>query len=411
MVEDFPLASVRERFPALGEKTICLDNPAGTQLPSSVIDAMQRCAREAYANLHGYFSTSKRSTEVVERAHEDAALLLGAKSGGEVALGSSMTELTYHMSRSLGRMFSPGDEILITTMDHEGNVSPWLQAAEDFGLVVRWLPFDMDSWRVEEDALRLVLSDRTKLLALNYASNLTGSLNDVTALARIARDAGALVYVDGVQYAPHRMVDVSTLGCDFFVCSAYKFFGPHMGVLWGREELLDRIPAYRLRCGPKGAAEKFERGTPQMELHAGLSASVSYLQWLGGELGANAEGRAALEKAFAGIRSHEESLVLRLLEGLEEIPGIKIYGLSTTDGIERRVPTVSFTHDKHPANKLASELAHHNVHAWSGHNYAYSMVEQLELESDGVLRLGAVHYNSMDEVESTLKILREICAH
>ena len=336
-------------------------------------------------------------------------MLLGAKSGEEIALGSSMTELTYHMSRSLGRMFSRGDEILITTMDHEGNVSPWLQAAEDFGLVVRWLPFDMDSWRVEEDALRLVLSDKTKLLALNYASNLTGSLNDVSALARIAKDAGALVYVDGVQYAPHRMVDVSALGCDFFVCSAYKFFGPHMGVLWGRGELLDGIPAYRLRCGPKGAAEKFERGTPQMELQAGLSASVSYLQWLGSELGANAEGRTALEKAFAGIRSHEESLVSGLLEGLGEIPGIRIYGLSSTDDIARRVPTVSFTHDKHPAGELAFELARRDVHAWSGHNYAYSMVEQLELENDGVLRLGLVHYNSSDEVERVLKILREIC--
>lgn len=409
MVADFPLDSVRERFPSISENTICFDNPAGTQLPSSVINAMQLCAREAYANLHGYFSTSKLSTNVVAQAHEDAALLLGAKSGEEIAIGSSMTELTYHMSRSLGRMFSQDDEILITTMDHEGNVSPWLQAAEDFGLIVRWLPFDMDSWRVEEDALRLVLSDRTKLLALGYASNLTGSLNDVSALARIAKDAGALVYVDGVQYAPHRMVDVSTLGCDFFVCSAYKFFGPHMGVLWGREELLDTIPAYRLRCGPKGAAEKFERGTPQMELQAGLSASISYLQWLGDELGANAEGRVALEKAFAGIRSHEELLVSRLLEGLDEISGIRIYGLSGIDDIEHRVPTVSFTHDKHPASELAIELARRDIHAWSGHNYAYSMVEQLGLKRDGVLRLGLVHYNGIDEVERTLGILRELC--
>ena len=375
------------------------------------MEAIARCGRESYANLHGYFPTSERSTQIVRRAHEDAALLLGASSGDEIALGSSMTEITYHVSRALGRMFSPGDEILVTTMDHEGNVSPWLQAAEDFGLVVRWLGFDADSWRIEPEALRLVLSDRTKLLALSFASNLTGSINDVQALTRIAQEAGALVYVDAVQYAPHRPIDVQTLGCDFLVCSAYKFFGPHLGVLWGRQDRLEKIPAYRLRCGPSGAAEKFERGTPQMELQAGLSASVSYLQWLGGELGANVEGRAALETAFTGIHQHEENLTRLLLQGLQEIPGIAICGIKNEKEISRRLPTVSLTHDKHAARKLAQELGRRGVHAWSGHNYAYGMVEQLGLDGeDGVLRLGLVHYNTAQEIERVVKILQELCA-
>ena len=408
----FPVSEVRSRFPALaGDKVpICLDNPAGTQLPDAVVDAMAVCAREACANLGGYFSTSRRATEIVRQAHEDAALLLGAASGMEIVLGSSMTEITYHVSRALGRMFSPGDEILVTTMDHEGNVSPWLQAAEDFGLTVRWLAFDADSWRIEPEALRLVLGDRTRLLALSYASNLTGSVNDVQTLARIAHDAGALVYVDAVQYAPHRLIDVTALECDFLVCSAYKFFGPHMGVLWGREDLLESMPAYRLRCGPRQGAAKFERGTPQVELQAGLSAAVGYLLWLGEALGANGTGRTTLQGAFAGVRRHEEALAARLLQGLATIPGVAICGISDAEKMEHRVPTISFTHEQASSRDLAHGLALRGVHAWSGHNYAYGVAEQLGLDmEDGVLRLGLAHYNTMMETERVLALLRELC--
>ena len=411
----FPLAAVRSRFPALAGESppVFFDNPAGCQLPGSVAEAMAACARESCANLGGYFATSRRAGEIVQQAHADAALLLGAASAGEVALGASMTELTYHVSRACGRMFAAGDEILVTSMDHEGNVSPWLQAAEDFGLTVRWLAFDPDSWRIEPEALRLVLSERTRLLALGCASNLTGSLNHVQSLARIAHEAGVLVYADAVQYAPHRLMDVQALECDFLVFSAYKCFGPHIAALWGREQLLDELPAYRLRCGPQQAAAKFERGTPQVELHAGLSASIDYLLWLGAELGANGGGRPALQAAFAAAQRHEEALAARLLHGLAEIPGATIHGLAGTgaEAMARRVPTVSLTHERVSSRALAQGLAQAGIHAWSGHNYAYGTAEQLGLDmQDGVLRLGLAHYNSMDEVERTLEALRALCA-
>ncbi len=240
----FPIEGVREAFPALaltdqGRARAYLDNPAGTQVPQGVIEAVARCLGETNANLGGTFATSKAADAVVRGAHAAMADLLGAASAREVVIGPSMTSLTYRISRSLGRRLEPGDEVVVTRMDHDGNVAPWLQLAEDRGLVVRWLPFDRETWRIEPEALDHVLSEKTRILALNYASNLTGSVNDVAALAARAKAAGALVYVDAVQLAPHRLVDVAALGCDFLVCSSYKFFGPHLGVLWGRGDLLD----------------------------------------------------------------------------------------------------------------------------------------------------------------------------
>ncbi|MBN9549200.1 MAG: cysteine desulfurase-like protein, partial [Alphaproteobacteria bacterium] len=299
---NFPIEAVRGRFPALsltdkGLRRIYLDNPAGTQVPQTVADAVSRCLLNTNANLGGFFETTVAAQQVVDGAHAAMADFLNAASAEEIVIGANMTTLTYHMSRTLGRTMKPGDEIIVTRMDHEGNVSPWLQLAEDLGLAVRFLPFDETSWQVEEAALKALLSEKTRLVALNYASNLTGSINRVQALTAIARQAGAMVYVDAVQFAPHGLIDVQALGCDFLICSAYKFFGPHMGILWGRHDVIDGLKPYKCRCSSNGLPERFELGTPQIELMAGLTAAVDYFADLGAAAGEAGSRRQRIAKA------------------------------------------------------------------------------------------------------------------
>jgi len=413
MTDSFPLAAVRAAFPALRANPGCvyLDNPAGTQVPDGVIEAVADCYRRSYANLGGAFATSRSADAIVARAHERAALFVGAASAEEIAIGASMTELTYHLARSLVRDLQPGDEILVTSMDHEGNVSPWLQAAADVDVKVTTLRFDRATWRVEPEGLAAALGPRTRVLALTCASNLTGAVNDLARLVPLARDAGVLTYLDAVQFAPHALIDVAALGCDFLVCSAYKFFGPHISLLWGRRPLLDRLQAERLRCGPTGPGEKFERGTPQIELQAGLAAAVDYLCWLGRQAGAEGDERAALARAYAAAGRHEAGLMRRLIGGLTALPGVRLQGPCDLQDLSGRVPTVSFTSDRVTCRALAAGLAERGIFAWSGHNYAYGIARQLGLDmEDGVLRLGIAHYNSEDEIERTLETVAALTA-
>jgi cysteine desulfurase family protein (TIGR01976 family) len=409
----FPIDDVRGEFPALaltdhGRSRAYLDNPAGTQVPQGVIAAVARCLGEANANLGGQFATSKAADAVVRGAHAAMADLLGAASAQEVVIGPSMTSLTYRISRSLGRRLAPGDEIVVTRMDHDGNVAPWLQLAEDRGLVVRWLPFDRESWRIEPQALDDVLSERTRILALNYASNLTGSVNDVAALAAAAKAAGALVYVDAVQLAPHRLVDVAALGCDFLVCSSYKFFGPHLGVLWGRGDLLDEMFPYQCRCASDESPKKFETGTPQIELLAGLAAAVDYVARLGERVGTAGSRRARIAAAYRAILDYECGLARRLIDGLGSLPGVRIQGITNSNRMADRVPTVSLVHDRIEPAVLARALADDGVFVWSGHNYALEVVRHLGIdETRGVLRIGLVHYNTEGEVDRALASLEK----
>lgn len=404
----FPIAAVRDEFPALalpptGAKRTHLDNPAGTQVPRRVADAVARCLLETNANLGGYFPTTRAAGDIVERAHRDAATLFGAANWREIVIGPSMTALTFMMSRSIGRTLAPGDEIIVTGMDHDGNVAPWLTMAEERGCIVRTLPFDPESWRIETDALDAVLSSRTKLLALGYASNLTGSINDVAALTRRAGQAGALVYVDAVQFAPHGLIDVAALGCDFLVASAYKIFGPHLGVLWAREELLHDLPAYKVRPLKNELPWRWEQGTPQIELQAGLSATVAYLDWLGGLVGTGTTLRARLADAWSSATAHEAELAKTLIAGLQALPGVTIHGISNPNRIGFRVPTVSFTHATVPPARIARALADEGICVWSGNNYALEVVRQLGIPEDsGVLRIGLAHYNTAAEVEVAL---------
>jgi cysteine desulfurase family protein (TIGR01976 family) len=404
----FPISDVRARFPALalqddGQNRIYVDNPAGTQVPAVVAEAVSHYMLTSSANAGGHFSTSVETDRIALKAHEDAALFLGASSGREVIIGQSMTALTFHMSRSICRDFKPGDEIIITRMEHEGNVGPWLTIAEDMGLVVRWLDFNRETWQVEPEDLSAVLSDRTRLVALNYASNMTGSINDVSALSNIAKDAGALVFVDAVQLAPHHLVDVQALGCDFLACSSYKFFGPHLGLLWGRTDVLKGLFPYKGRCVSDDPPDRFELGTPQFELLAGLSATVGYFENLG-RLGFGSDDRRTqIAAAYQMSRDYEEPLTNSLIGGLTQIGGVSIFGITNPNRVKHRVPTVSFRHDRVKPSDIAKALAKAGIYVWHGHNYAYEPARALNLPLDeGVVRIGLTHYNTIDEVKIIL---------
>ena len=413
-MNDFPIDRVRREFPALsraddGRPRVFMDNPAGTQLPRRVVEAVSGALVNAASNYGGFFENSRNAEAIHARAHDAMAEFVNAGSSSEIVVAQSMTALTLHMSRSLGRCFSAGDEIIVTRMDHEGDVSPWLLLAEDLDLVVRWLPFSRDTWKIEPEDLEPLLGPRTRLLALNFASNLTGSINDVTALTALARAAGAMTWVDAVQLAPHRCIDVQALGCDFLVCSSYKFFGPHLGVLWGRAELLDELPAYKVRCASDASPEKWETGTPQTELLAGLAACVDHYDWMGGEVGAEGSRRARIEAAYAAATDYEARLVTRLIDGIRAIPGTTIHGITNPNRVGERVPTVSMTHDRVSPPLVAERLARDGICVWSGHNYALEVVRHLGIDEEtGVVRIGLAHYNTKEEVDATLAALEGV---
>ncbi len=283
--------------------------------------------------------------------------------------------------------------------------------AEDRGVTIRWLPFNRDTWRIEPENLAPLLNERTRLLALNYASNLTGSINPVAELTRMAKAAGALVYVDGVQSVPHVMADVQALGCDFLACSSYKFFGPHLGVLWGREALLADLYAYAARCAPVDPPGRHELGTPQTELFAGLAATVDYLAWLGEQVGASGPRRARITAAYAAATAYEMPIAQQLIDRLRRIPGVQVQGITDAARLSERVPTVSITHARHRNSEIAGALGRQGINVWSGHNYAYEVARYLGLdESEGVLRIGLAHYNTVDEVERIVESLQVMLA-
>lgn len=408
----FPIDRVRACFPALSrpaQPPVFLDNAAGTQVPQMVIDAVAEAMASAACNLGGKFAGSHRAMAVWDAAHAAGADIVGAPSPRGVIIGASMTALTLHISRSIALLCQPGDEIVLTRMDHEGDVAPWLLMARDRRLTVRWVPFDTDSWQIEPAALRAVMSARTRLVAMNYASNMTGSINDIAALVKVVHEFGALAYVDAVQMTPHHLPDVTALDCDFLVCSAYKFFGPHMAVLWGRESVLEAMEAYKCRCSSNELPERFEHGTPQTELLAGLAATADYLAWLGSECGHGGSRRERMLGAYAAFGAHETPLTLRLIAGIQAIPGTTIHGITNPNRVHERVPTVSFTHDRIPTHAFAQALADQDIFVWSGHNYALEPARQLGLdEYTGVVRLAIAHYNTAEEIERTLAALAAV---
>ena len=407
----FPIEAVRAQFPSLattdqGLRRIYLDNAAGTQVPRQTIDRIVDFFHRFNSNTGVFNPTSVAVDALYDEAVQAVADFLGTPDSGEVLIGANMTTLTYQLSRSLGHQFAPGDEIIISRMEHEGNVSPWLQMAEDNDLVVKWLEFDRDTWRVEPELLAPLLTERTRLMALNYASNLTGGVNDVKALTKMAQDAGAMVYVDAVQYASHRLIDVKDLNCDFLACSPYKFYGPHLGVVYGKRERLESLYAYKLRCASEELPFRFSLGTPAFELIAGLMGTLDYFQWLAGEVGVSGDRRQLFEGAYAAMGDHEDALSEELLAGLTAIPGLTMQGART---LTHRVATFSFTHEKHPASAVARELSAAGVYCHWGDNYAFEVARALALDPhEGVLRLGVGHYNTSGEINEALRAIEGV---
>lgn len=410
------LASIRARFPALSlednsRRRIYFDNPAGTQVPRSVVARMEQCLLDANANLGGYFATSRLAGEIVDGARRAMADFVNAESADEIVFGQNMTSLTFHFSRSIGRRLQEGDEIIVSRMDHDANVEPWVLLARDLGLEIRWLPFDVESFEFDLSRLDEMLTNRTKLVCVGAASNLTGTINDVADICERARAAGALTYIDAVQSAPHLLTDVKEIGCDFLVLSAYKFFGPHQGVLWGRGDLLRELEAYRVRPAPSQPPECFEPGTQSHEGMAGTAAAVDYLASIGtSDSGAApASRRENIAAAFSSILAHERQLASRLVEGLQALPGVTVQGITGPAAMCRRLPTVSFTHTRLAPAAIAEALAESGIFVWSGHNYALEAARTLGiLDSGGAVRIGAVHYNSPEEIDTLLDALSGI---
>jgi cysteine desulfurase family protein (TIGR01976 family) len=403
----FDFAASRAQFPALsitdkGAARVYFDNPAGTQVPQRVIDRTVECLARKNANLGGYFTTTVEAGDLVDEAHQACADFYNAPSAQGIVFGQNMTTLTFHMSRCLGKKFRRGDEIVLSRMDHDANVAPWLLLADDLGLVVRWMDFDPGTYEFPEDALRKVLSEKTKLVALGMASNCTGTVNDVKHFAAEAKAAGALVYVDAVQYAPHYAIDVQDLGCDVLVSSAYKWFGPHQGILWGREELLKETFGYKVRPAGEELPHKFETGTLSHEGMAGTLGAIEYLE----QFGAGDTRPKRIATAWKAMADYEQKLTLKLIDGLKTFKGLTVRGITSANAMHRRVPTVSFTLEGHHPSALAQAFAKDNIFVWSGHNYAIEPVTRMGLmESGGVLRVGLAHYNTEAEVDALLSSL------
>jgi cysteine desulfurase family protein (TIGR01976 family) len=410
------VAAIRRQFPALqesynGHPAIFFDNPGGTQVVRPVIDAMVDYLTRRNANTHGLFETSRRTDDVIDAARQAAADLLGA-TPQEIVFGSNMTSLTFHLSRSLARALRPGDEIIVTRLDHDANVAPWVALARDLGASLQTVDVDLETCTLDMDHLRDLLSSRTKLVAVGYASNLSGTINDVQTIVQWAKEVGALTFVDAVQYAPHGLIDVKALGCDFLACSAYKFFGPHVGILYGKADLLARLDAYRVRPAGNEAPGKWETGTKNHEGLAGVTAAIDYLAELGAVYGGapfTAHRRDKLAAAWKQIRDYELMLTERMLSGLQASSRIRVYGLTARADWTRRVATFSLRKEGTTPPQLAQALADANIFAWDGNFYAQGLSEALGVEeSGGLLRLGLVHYNTLDEIDACLRVLEGI---
>lgn len=405
--------AVRQQFPALAERydgksAIFFDNPGGTQVHESVVHAMTEYMTRRNANTHGVFATSRLSDETIDYARQAAADLLGA-APDEVVFGNNMTTLTFMLGRSLAAEFGPDDEIVVTRLDHDANVWPWVMLAEDTGAQIRWADVDMETCTLDMDHVKSLINERTRLVAVGYASNAVGTINDVKTIIGWAKAAGAYSFVDAVQYAPHALIDVKALDCDFLACSAYKFFGPHVGMLYGKREHLQRLRAYRVRPAGEELPGKWETGTKNHEGLAGTAAAIDYIAGLGVTYGgalSTATRREKLAAAWKVVGEYEYMLIDRLISGLKAIPTVRIYGITSRLDWEKRVATVSIRKEGLTPEALAIKLAEQNIFVWNGNFYAVSISERLGVEqSGGLVRIGLAHYNTLDEIDRCLAVI------
>jgi cysteine desulfurase family protein (TIGR01976 family) len=441
------LAAIRAQFPALaqtvnGHPAAFLDGPGGTQVPQRVIDVISDYLRHDNANTGGAYATSRHTDVMIAAARAAMADFLHC-GADEVVFGPNMTSLTFAISRAIGCDLHPGDEILVTRLDHDANVSPWLAMAEEKGVTVRWAEIHDDTCTLDMRDLASKINAKTKLVAVGYASNAVGTINPVKAVIRLAHGVGALAYIDAVHYAPHGLIDVAALDCDFLVCSTYKFFGPHMGVLFGKREHLQRLHPYKVRPNTNAIPNCWEWGTLNHECIAGITACVEYIADLGrdcgshptktalggapslenreqrlphpsrfskgGDIETRSSRRAAIEAAYEAIHEHERALLERALTGLQKIAGAKIYGITDPERMNERCGTIAVRIDGHTPLELATKLGERGIFTWDGNYYALNLTEHLDVEkSGGFLRIGLVHYNTVEEVERLLAALHEI---
>ncbi|ALF52336.1 aminotransferase [Nostoc piscinale CENA21] len=449
-MEPLDLKWIRSQFPALTQKinnqpAIFFDGPGGTQVPGAVLDAMNDYLVRSNANAHGYFATSARTDATINSARAAIADFLGCDSD-EVVFGANMTTLTFSLSRAIGRELQPGDEIIVTRLDHYANVSSWY-ALEEKGVIIRVVDINVDDCTLNMNELERLINPKTKLVAVSYASNAVGTINDITAIANLAHSVGAWVFVDAVHYAPHAPINVHSLDCDFLACSAYKFFGPHVGILYGKREHLERLQPYKVKPAPDEVPSRWETGTLNHEGLAGVVAAINYLTKLGCHvapaidnelvtalIAADKEGlqtfscprflkssepasitsayhsrRAALVAAMSAIQQYERELSHKLIAGLSEIPGLSCYGITDSTRLAWRTPTVGVRLANKTPETIAKALGDRGIFTWHGHFYALGLIERLGVEnSGGLLRIGLAHYNTVEEIHQLLYLLQEI---
>jgi cysteine desulfurase family protein (TIGR01976 family) len=403
---------VRAQFPSLklqvnGQPAAFLDGPAGTQVPKQVMDAVQNYFLSANANTCGAFSTSRANDAMIAAARAAMADFFHCDSD-EVVFGQNMTTITFALARAIGRELKAGDEIIVTTLDHDANVAPW-RALEEKGVVIRQVDIHEADCTLDLDDLKRKLSSKTKLIAVGYASNAVGTINPVAQITKLAHDAGALVFIDAVHYAPHGPIDVRALDCDFLVCSPYKFFGPHMGTLYGKRERLLQFKPYKVRPATEALPDRWETGTQVQELIAGIGAAVDYLAELGLRHDpAATDRRSALLAAYRATHQHETALLTRLIDGLVAIPNLCLFGISDRKRFNERCSTISIRIGEHHPTEIAKFLGDRGIFTWDGNYYALNLTERLGVEKlGGLLRIGLVHYNTADEVDRLLAALND----
>ena len=411
----YPLEKIRSSFPSLSRKfkereAVYFDGPGGSQVPQSVADAVSNYLLNHNANTGMSFVTSIETDEIITETLSACAEFLGCSDPTEIAFGQNMTSLNIQLASALSKTWGPGDEIVVTRLDHDANVRPWSLAAEWSGASLKKIEVNPDDCTLDMGSVAESISERTVLVAIGAASNLSGTINNLRELIGNAHSFGAEVVVDAVHFAPHSLIDVEDIGCDFLLCSPYKFFGPHQGILWGRRGRMEELPVAKLRVSTEEVPFRWMTGTQSHEGMAGTRAAIDHIAWIGREVSGN-EGlgrREALKIAYSAIEEHERELCLRMIQGLADIDGLKIWGITNPERIAERSPTVSFTHPKMVASEIGALLAERGIFVWAGNFYALELTEALGLEPEGVLRVGLLHYNSMEEVNFFLESVGEI---
>lgn len=408
----FSVDSVRSQFPSLarrqnGKPIIYLDGPAGTQVPQSVADRVSEVLIHHSANRSGKFITSHEVDAIMAEAHRAAADFLGADDTRSVAFGPNMTTMTLQFSRALAKTWRPGDEVVVSRLDHDANFTPWILAAADAGATVRMIDIDPTDATLCMKSLEDQLGPRTRLVAVTAASNAVGSLTDIPTIAEIVHGVGAELFVDAVHFAPHRRIDVNRWNCDYVVCSAYKFFGPHIGILYGRPERMQELKPYKLRPSPDAIPGRWMTGTQNHACIAGVTAAIDYLASLAGS---GTSRREKLDVAFNDIMTVETHLIVNLIEGLQRIPGVKLFGITDADRMHQRAPTVAFQIAGISSADAAATLGEQGICGWHGNYYALPLTEALKTEPEGMVRLGCMHYNTQAEVARTLDVIQTIAS-